>query len=116
MKSFREYGEAGYLLTTGMMRWFWDQYLPDARTATDPLQSRDFHGVPPATIITAECDPLRDEGEAYAAALERSGVRVRLQRVPGMFHGFASLLGLLEQADRAVADGACALQAAFEES
>ena len=118
--SFREYGDAGYLLTTGMMRWFWDQYLPDPRAATDPRaappHALELHGVPSATIITAECDPLRDEGEAYAAALERAGVRVRLRRVPGMFHGFASLLGFLEQADRAVADGARALQQAFEEN
>lgn len=119
-ESHRELGEAGYVLTTEMMRWFWSHYLPmqcdihDPRAA--PLQADELRGLPPATIITAECDPLRDEGEAYARALLAAGVPVHVQRVPGMFHGFASMLGFLKQADEAVAVGANKLRESLKES
>jgi acetyl esterase len=97
---------ADYFLTTDMMRWFWEQYLGDAATSpaalAAPLRAEDLAGLPPATIVTAEFDPLRDEGEAYAARLEAAGVPVRLERVAGVFHGFASMSGVLPHADEAL--------------
>ena len=72
-------------------------------------------GLPPALVITAENDVLRDEGEAYARALSDAGVAARALRVPGMFHGFASMLGFLPQADEAVAEGSRALCDSFKE-
>ena len=114
--SHRDFAE-GYFLTTKMMRWFWRQYLPstaswdDARAA--PLRRSDLAGVAPATIITAEYDPLRDEGEAYAHALKAADVPVLLRRWPGQIHGFNSMLGVIDAADHALTLAADALGAAF---
>lgn len=108
----------GALLSAALMRWFWRQYLPNETAGADPMASPArqacLQGLPAATIISAECDPLRDEAEAYAAALAKAGVPVDLRRWPGQFHGFASLLGQLEQADKAVAHAAQCLRRAFD--
>lgn len=92
-----------YLLTPAMMRWYWRNYLGERAPAEAPLAvpaGFDLRaGVAPATVITAEYDPLRDEGEAYAAALGRAGVPTELVRVPGMIHGFASMQGVIDAAD-----------------
>jgi len=110
----------GYLLTTEMMRWFKDQYF-DAQAnradRTDPLASPlatvDLTGVASATIISAEYDPLRDEAEHYAARLAQAGVLTTHQRWPGQMHGFASALGVIDAADRAITVAARALHAAL---
>ncbi|HJV27637.1 MAG TPA: alpha/beta hydrolase [Aromatoleum sp.] len=102
--SFRELAQAP-MLTAEMMRWFWRHYLPDAAAGNDPrasLLNGNLAGLPPAIVITAEEDPLRDEGEAYARAMEDAGVRVTLCRWGGQFHGFASLLGTLNAAREAL--------------
>jgi acetyl esterase len=107
--SYRENAE-GYFLTTAMMKWFWRQYLPDPSRAelplASPLRAPDLRGLPPAHVVTAGYDPLRDEGEAYAARLREAGVAVSARRHDGMFHGFFAMTTLLDAAREAM-DEAC---------
>ncbi len=79
----------GYVLTAALMRWFWDHYAPPEQRSdplASPLRAERLDGLPPAVVVTCEFDPLRDEGDAYAAALERAGVTVHHLRVPGHVH------------------------------
>jgi acetyl esterase len=107
----------GYLLTEPLMRWFWDHYLPDPADGADPhaspLRAESLAGLPSALVVTAEYDPLRDEGEAYAARLSAAGVPVVMSRYDGMVHSFVSLAALLPAGDRAITEVATALRAAF---
>ncbi|QCI63449.1 alpha/beta hydrolase [Phreatobacter stygius] len=104
-------------LSRNMMRWAWRQYLPDpglaAQVRASPLRQTDLAGVPPATIFTAEYDVLRDEGEAYAAALEKAGVAVTLKRWPGQVHAFLLMQGAVDDADIALGEAAAALRRAL---
>ncbi|MFB7590006.1 alpha/beta hydrolase [Streptomyces sp. NPDC056169] len=92
--SHRENGQ-GYFLTSDHLRWYWDAYLPEPadRTApyAAPLAGADLSGLPPAHLVTAGFDPLRDDGLAYAAALTAAGVAVEAHHYAGMFHGFLSM-------------------------
>lgn len=92
----------GYFLTTVEMEWFRKQYLPDDAAGelpdVSPCLADSLAGLPPACIVTAEMDPLRDEGERYAELLEAAGVPVTLYRAPGMFHGFFNMDAVLEGA------------------
>jgi len=102
--SYRDNAE-GYFLTRDMMRWFWGHYLEDAAQGENPLASPlrgELEGLPPATVITAGYDPLRDEGMAYSDALARAGVDVEHRYFAGMIHGFVSLPGGLTQTAVAV--------------
>jgi acetyl esterase len=113
--SYREHGE-GLFLTRAMMQWFWDQYVPDPAKRADPLAAPlagDATGLPPATILTAEYDPLRDEGAAYARHLQTAGVPVDYRDFPGMIHGFLGMTGVLSQAGTAQAWLCARLRAAL---
>ena len=107
----------GYFLTKDMMVWFGDQYVPAGHPVEDPLLSplyaADLSNLPPATVITAEYDPLRDEGEAYAKRLTEAGVPTTLLRYDGVIHGFFSMNGAIDQADDAHAFAAGELKKAF---
>ncbi len=114
--SYRDNAE-GYLLTTADMRWFWNHYLsgsPDAENPyASPLRATNLAGLPPALVITAEFDPLRDEGERYAQRLEEAGVPARLSRYAGMIHGFFGMGHLMDKAKAAVQEACENLRRAF---
>lgn len=101
--SRREFSK-GYMLDS--MPFYTDCYIPDPGHRTEPyaspIHARSLAGLPPAVVLTAGFDPLRDEGQAYAHALEKAGIPVRLLHYPEMIHGFTLLRGLLEEADQAL--------------
>jgi acetyl esterase/lipase len=97
--SYQAYG-TGRFLTRAFMKYGWDLYAPDAKTRDNPYVSplragmSELRGLPPALVITAENDPLRDEGEAYARKLKEAGVRVDAVRYNGTIHDFVALNAL----------------------
>lgn len=107
---------SGYLLTSGHMRWFWDQYA-DSSARLDPyaapLRAADLSGLPPAHIVTAEYDVLRDEGEEYARRLRGAGVHVSVRRYPGAFHGFLGFGALLPVAREAFGEAVARIAGAL---
>jgi acetyl esterase len=106
--SYREFAE-GTNLTRDAMRWFWDAYLPEVERRQDPLAAplqaslEQLRGLPPALLIVAENDVLRDEGEAFAHKLAEAGVEVTAARYLGTVHDFVMLNAL---ADTPAAKGA----------
>ena len=117
--SYVENGE-GYFLTAETMRWFIGHYLGADREhgdpldpAVSPLRADDLSGLPSAQVLTAEFDPLRDEGEAYATALGDAGVPVEQVRYDGQIHGFFSLPAVLEDGLHAVDRAGAALRSAL---
>lgn len=115
--SMREMNDE-YFFNPASVRWYWDMYLAAPEDGADPLASPlragDLSGLPPATVITAEHDPLRDEAEAYAARLQAAGVPAEVIRYDGMMHGFFTMTGALDTAREAVLTAAGRLRAAFE--
>ncbi len=107
----------GYMLSRSGMAWYWDQYVPEVsqrgHPLASPIRAASHAGLPPALIVTAEFDPLRDEGEAYAAKLKTAGVPVELRRYDGLIHGFFNMTGAIDQAKVALMDSARSLRAAF---
>jgi acetyl esterase len=91
---------------TSEMEWFWEQYLTDPARAGEadccPLRASDHSRLAPALVLTAEYDPLRDEGEAYARALGDAGVPVTLHRYDGLIHGFLRMPAVTPRADAAL--------------
>jgi acetyl esterase len=116
MPSYRQNAE-GYGLTLDAMRWYWDHYLQHPDDASNPyaapLVAENLKGLPPALVITAECDPLRDEGEAFAKRLQAAGVPTTYSRYNGMIHGFFGMAAVLDKGKQAVAEACAALQHAF---
>jgi acetyl esterase len=113
--SHREVGPGFYLLSEEV-QWFWAQYLTKddwQNPYASPTSAADLTGLPPALVVTAENDPLRDEGERYAAALSAAGVDVTLHRYDDMFHSFMSFLAELEEARDLMAEIAGVLGDAF---
>jgi acetyl esterase len=115
--SFADFGE-GYGLSAAAMAWFLGHYIgcadrSDPRIA--PLRADDLSGLPPATVLTAEYDILRDEGEQYARALEAAGVPVELRRYDGMMHNFVTLPEAFDDAVTARAWAVSRLRQAFGE-
>jgi acetyl esterase len=94
--------DTSYLLTHSVIRWFCDNYLNGAADVDDwrasPARVENLSGLPPAYVLTAGGDPLRDEGEAYAGRLKQAGVAVAYRQFPGQFHGFFTMGKLLPQA------------------
>jgi acetyl esterase len=90
----------GFGMTRDHMKWYWDHYLPDPERRSDPLASplraTDLSALPPALVVTAEHDVLRDEAEKYAARLRAAGVPVTLSRYDGMMHGFFRTAGAVD--------------------
>jgi acetyl esterase len=111
--SYRDYAE-GHLLTRNAMSWFWKHYLPEGVSPehpyVSPYRAKDLSGLPPAVVITAECDPLCDEGNAYARRLQEAGVPVTLSCYSGMIHGFVRRNRLLDQGQRGLDQVAEALR------
>jgi acetyl esterase/lipase len=114
--SYRENAE-GYLLERADMQWFWDHYVPDRGERThpyaSPLRAESLADLPPALVMTAGYDPLRDEGAAYAERLRADGVVVEHARYDGMIHGFVQLVQFFDESRRAVDRAAAALRNAL---
>lgn len=109
LREFDSYEEnaEGYLLERASAEWYYERYLShpaDARNAyAAPLMARDLSGLPPATVITAGFDPLRDEGIAYADRLDAAGVPVTHECFEGMIHGFLNLVDTIDRSRDAIA-------------
>jgi acetyl esterase len=110
----RETFAEGFALTRNDMRWFESHYLPEGCEPDDPrasmMRAPDLSGLPPAYVVTAGFDPLRDEGETYAARMREAGAQVALQRHPSLIHGFANLTAICPSARAAMLEVSGALQ------
>jgi len=107
----------GYFLTKDLMDWFWKAYCPPGTNQSDlrlsPLLAKDFKGLPPAFVLTAGFDPLRDEGRAYADRLIDAGIKTTYVNYPGTIHGFFSLTRFLSQGLKANDEAAAVMGAHF---
>jgi acetyl esterase len=116
--SYRDNAE-GYGLTTNTMRWFWDHYLANEQDGrhpyASPLLDNDLSSLPPALVLTAEFDPLCDEGEAYAEKMKAAGIPVEAKRYDGMVHGFILQTGAYDQGRKAVEHAVSALRKSLYE-
>ncbi len=114
--SMQQYSKDHFLTREGM-DWFRETYLPSHEAGLEPsaspMNAARLQGLPPAMIITAECDPLRDQGEAYARKLQSAGVPVELKRYEGMIHPFFQFGGILDTAKVAMNDAASAVRRAL---
>lgn len=116
--SHREFAQVSpdYILSRADMEWFWGHYLGPTDKSNPiacPALAKSLANLPPAFVITAEVDPLRDEGEAYAEALRKAGVNVKLKRYNGVCHGFFSMASMIDKGRQAVADSCAELRSAL---
>ncbi len=115
-ESYRLFAE-GFHLTRADMAWYWDQYAPNlkdrAHPYASPTRAEDLSGLPPALVITAGHDVLRDEGESYARRLRESGTAVKLSRYEGMIHGFLRRFPFFDQGRIAIDEIGAELRRAF---
>ncbi len=113
----RETFAEGFFLTTELMRWYMARYLDHERHATDPrfapFLAPDLSGLPPALVLTAECDPLRDEGAQYAARLREGGTPAEHRCVPGTIHGFLNFYAFVPDGRRVLREAGLALRRAL---
>jgi acetyl esterase len=109
-----------YLFNRHSVAWYRQHYLADpgdaSQSEASPLRAQTLARLPPALVITAEYDPLRDQGEAYARRLADEGVPVELSRYPGMAHGFFTMVGTVDASRSAIAQCAARLRAWFDQS
>jgi acetyl esterase len=117
-KSYHEYDGDSFIVNRGDMVWFWNHYAPDPAVRVNPyaspLRAGDLTGLPPAYVITAEHDPLRDEGFECAERLRAARVPVEHRHFGSQIHGFFTFVNLLDDADRAVTDAGLAIRAAVD--
>ncbi|MEA2679723.1 MAG: acetyl esterase [Candidatus Binataceae bacterium] len=116
--SHKQFATDGYyILSRADMEWFWGHYLASKADAANPYacpaRAKSLAGLPPALVITAEFDPLRDEGESYAARLREEGVATVLKRYDGVTHGFFGMPSVVEKSRVAIAEASAALRAAI---
>ena len=114
--SYRSYAGRDFIVNRGDMVWFWDLYAPDPAARSNPyaspLRATSLSGLPPAYIMTAEHDPLRDEGFAYADRLRAARVPVEHRHYGSQIHGFFTMVNVLDDADKAVAETGSAIRTA----
>ncbi|MGH7434736.1 MAG: alpha/beta hydrolase fold domain-containing protein, partial [Polyangiaceae bacterium] len=119
MPSHAYFGE-GLVLTKGSIDWFMDNYLPGPEAIQDPrascLFARDVSGLPPAFVVTAGFDPLRDEGRAYAEKMQAAGVTVEHVCAESMVHGFFNMAGSLREPTRVLSLAAERMKKALAQS
>jgi acetyl esterase len=112
-----EQNAEGYGLTRDTMKWFWAHYLADPSEGmhphASPLRAENLSGLPPALVVTAEYDPLRDEGEFYAERLRAAGVPTSLTRYAGVNHGFMFWVGIVDKAGAAMSQACNWLRSIF---
>src|SRR5205814_1447063 len=115
--SFEQYADAGLILNRAEMEWFWETYLPDpadhSHPHVAPQKASDHTRLPPAYVVVAEFDPLRDQVLAYAATLEAAGVPVTVRRFDDQIHAFFTMVNIMESADKAVAEVGAAIRDAL---
>ncbi len=107
----------GYMLARDAMQFYWDAYLDNEADADNPyaapMQADSLAGQPSALVITAEYDPLRDEGEAYGRRLQEAGVDTKISRYDGMIHGFFGMVGIMDKSGQVMEEATAALRVAF---
>jgi acetyl esterase len=115
--SYEKFAEGYGLLTRAAMKWFQQHYLRSPADAQDwrasPIKAASLAGVAPAIVVTAECDVLHDEGQAYAEALRHAGVAVEYREYAGMIHGFFGMVPIIDDAMNAQRAVAAAFRRAF---